>query len=101
MKNTEEYQLKKCIFIVLEDFQRLIEELTNGLKEAEYELDGLYFSDSEEAIKTSNYWKEDILVTLSNYFDVTVTSVHADDCGYLGVWICYKENDYPSSYESY
>lgn len=36
-------------------------------------------------------WNEYITDTLSKYFDVTVTSVHADDCEHLGIWICYKE----------
>ena len=46
---------------------------------------------TEKAEETETYWNEDITETLSKYFDVTVTSVHADDSEYLRVWICYKE----------
>ena len=91
MKNVENYQLKKCIFMELDDYKELINKITDGLKSVEYEYDGIYYEDTEKAEETETYWNEDITETLSKYFDVTVTSVHADDCEYLGVWICYKE----------
>ena len=28
---------------------------------------------------------------LGEYFDVQITSIHIDDCDYVGVWIVYKE----------
>lgn len=91
MKNVENYQLKKCIFMELGDYKELIDKLTGGLKSVEYECDGIYYEDTEKAEETETYWNEYITETLSKYFDVTITSVHADDCEYLGVWICYKE----------
>lgn len=92
MRNVECYNLKKCILMRFESYARLISKLTNGLKEVKYEYDGMYHSDTDKAIEEEKYWNEDILKTLSNYFDVEVTSVHTDDCDVLGVWICYKEN---------
>ena len=55
------------------------------------EVTNLQDNQAEKAEETETYWNEDITETLSKYFDVTVTSVHADDSEYLGVWICYKE----------
>lgn len=91
MKNMENYQLKKCIFMELEEFKDLILNITGGLKRVEYELDGIYYEDTDEAEESETYWNEYITETLSKYFGVTVTSIHADDCEYLGIWICYTE----------
>lgn len=92
MKNTKECQLKKCIFMSFGEYQELILDITDGLKEVKYEYDGIYHEHTEKAEETEVYHNEDITETLSKYFDVTVTSVHADDSEYLGVWICYKED---------
>lgn len=91
MKNTDKYSLKKCIFMTLDSFKELVLELTNGLKKVQYELDGIYFEDTDEAEESETYWNEYMTDTLSKYFDVQVTSIHTDDCEVLGVWICYKE----------
>ena len=91
MRNIEKYELKKSIFMELDEFNELVLSLTDGLYQVEYELDGIFFSDTEKAEKTGNHWNGDIEETLSEYFDVIVTSIHADDCDLLGIWICYKE----------
>lgn len=75
----------------LGDYKELIHKLTGGLKNVEYKYDGIYYEDTEKAEEAETYWNEYITETLSKYFDVTVTSIHADDCEYFGVWICYKE----------
>ena len=50
-------------------------------------LDGLFFTENT----TDTYGGEDdIKEVLSEYFDVTVTSIHSDDCDVIGVWIAYK-----------
>ena len=56
----------------------------------EYE-DGIYLTHTDKAEETDTYWNEDMLETLSKYFDVDVTSFHSDNCEYVGVWICYKD----------
>lgn len=91
MKNVENYQLKKYILMESDDYKELINKVTDGLKTVEYKYDDIYYEDTEKAEETETYWDEGITETLSKYFDVTVTSVHADDYEYLGVWICYKE----------
>jgi hypothetical protein len=87
--NVRENELKKCIFITLDDFEELIDTLTNGLKEVNFEF-SVYITDSDKADDEDTYWEEDILETLSKYFGVEVTSYHSDDCDCPCVWICYK-----------
>ena len=90
MQNVRENQLKKCIFMELDEYKDLVNKVTDGLKEVDCEF-GLFYMSTEKADETNTYWNEDIEVTLSKYFDVTVTSIHADDCEeYVGVWICYR-----------
>lgn len=89
MKNVKENQLKKCIFMKLAEFESLVIQITDGLKEVEYEF-GMYYIDTDKAEAMDVYWNEDIEKTLSKYFGVNVTSVHADDCDDVGVWIVYK-----------
>ena len=83
--------LKKCVFVSLNEFIALIKKVlgTQFTVECDYEgvdivvdpeLDDLY-SDPDH---------DDVLESLSNYFKVKVTSYHADDCEYPGIWICYK-----------
>lgn len=89
MKNTKQYTLINTIAMELEDFKKLVEKLTNCLKTVEYEF-GAYITDTQKAIDMDTYWKEDIHITLSNYFDTTVTSWHSDTADYPTVYICYK-----------
>ena len=45
-------------------------------------LDGIsYYYENDEEI--------DINEALSRYYGVQVTSIHADDCEYAGIWIVY------------
>ena len=96
MKNVRENQLKKCIFMELDEYKDLINKVTDGLKEVDCEF-GLFYMSTEKADETNTYWNEDIEVTLSKHFDVTVTNIHADDCDIpaddcddVGVWMCYR-----------
>ena len=89
MKNIRENQLKTCMFMYLEEFKDLIHKVTDGLKAVDYEF-GLFYLCTEKADETGTYWNEDIKVTLSKYFDITVTSIHADDWDDTGVWIVYE-----------
>ena len=93
MRNVSSSMLKKCIFMDLEEFKDLINNVTGGLKRVKYEPDGIYYEDTDEAEEVETYWNEHITETLSKYFDVKVTSIHADDCEYVGVWICYKDEN--------
>lgn len=91
MKNVRLNELKKCIFMLYDDFDALICELTDGMAEVQYE-DGMYITASFQA-NEADYepTNEEILRQLSDHFGVNVTSFHSDDCDLRGVWICYKE----------
>ena len=89
MRNVRSSQLKKCIFMNVDDFKEIFIDIfgeydgdTNEIDVEFNTSDGIYFC------AISN---QDVYEKLSEYFDVKVTSVHLDDCEYLGVWICYKE----------
>lgn len=87
--NIKSYSLKYCIFMPIEEFEELILELTDGLKQVCYETDGIFYDDTKKVDETDTYWNEDMNETLSRHFRVNVTSVHADDSEHLGIWICY------------
>lgn len=90
MKNTEKYKLHKCIFMMLEEFEDLIAEVTDGLKIVVYDGVSFWYEDTEKAEETDTYWNQYIHETLSGYFDVEVTSIHFDSDEYVGVWIVYR-----------
>lgn len=86
MKNVKDYQLKKCIFMETEEFDRIIKTVFGNNYEAEFSLEGIDVSSDEDGLTC-----EEINEGLSKYFDVEVTFTHIDDCDNIGVWICYKE----------
>lgn len=89
MKNTKNYQVKNCIIMSFSAYNKLIDKVTNGLKIALYEYErGIYYINTLKAIETETYWNKNINETLSEYFDITVISIHADDEENLSVWIC-------------
>lgn len=90
MKNVSKNELKKCIYKEYDDFKAIIEEITNGLLTCDFDSDGLTTIASDEAEDTGKIWDGNILTALSKYFDAEVTSFHADDDEFVGIWICYK-----------
>ena len=77
MKNVRDYDKKTCIFLEYEDFDELLDTLFEGKIEASYEMDGISYD------------------RIACYHDVgKVTSIHADDSEFLGVWICYEGEFY-------
>ena len=83
MNHIRASQLKKCIFLEAEEFDRTIKEATNTNIEMHLSLDGIsYFYENDEEI--------DVNEALSSYYGVTVTSIHADDCEYPGIWVVYR-----------
>lgn len=91
-ENLKKYPTHTCIFMTLDEFQSLIDTLTDGLRYIDYELDGISFYHTDKAEETETYWNQDLNETLSEYFDAPVTSVHADDSEPIGIWICYKQD---------
>ena len=87
MKNVGSYQLKKCIFKPLDEFGYDLRQLPIELR-VEVSYDGLDFSPLDEDDEDREIIVEKLL---SDYYEVTVTSVHADDWEDVGIWICYRE----------
>lgn len=86
MKNITPYMLKTCIYLDSERFDEILNEVFGPDIRAEYSLDGIsvFYETAEE--------EPDVKEKLAEYFGVSeITSIHIDDCEYIGVWICYKE----------
>ncbi len=86
MKNVTQNQLKKAIFYTLDEFRNLVYELCGDDADVDFDYDGLSFNDSDGN-------SQGVISALEEYFEVTITSIHADDCDYVGVWIIYKEEE--------
>ena len=91
MKNVKDYQLKKCIFMETEEFDKIIKKLFGDKVEVELSLDGMWIGENgDDCIETPF---EEVAEKLASYFEVDkITSIHMDDCDEIGVWICYKED---------
>lgn len=86
MQNVRESQLKKCIFLTKDEFQEILETIYEAPVVVHPDLDGIWYESSVE-IDDAN-----LLVKLKEYYDVKeVTSIHCDDCDYVGIWVCYKD----------
>jgi hypothetical protein len=87
MKNVRTNQLKKCIFIDAEEFTAIVQAVfDNEDIKVDYPLEGLDIYTDEDCVEA-----DDLYEKLGEYFDVTITSIHIDDCDYVGVWVVYKE----------
>lgn len=86
MQNVTESMLKTSIFMTSDDFTRIVTHLFPGIH-VDYALDGISYNYEDDGLDT------DMLYTkLAEYFDVKeITSIHSDDCDYIGVWITYKD----------
>lgn len=92
MKNISENAKKTCIFIEESEFNALINRLLPGYK-VDYSLDGMSIYNDEDCVDDTLLHKK-----LAAHFDVgEVTSIHADDCDVIGVWIVYKGDHYDYS----
>lgn len=93
MKNVKANQLKTCIYLSIDEFDSIIKSLFDeDVVSYDYDLDGLVFNIYEDEDADGNSITIDtIYSSLANYFDVNqITSIHADDDEYLGVWLVYK-----------
>ena len=87
MTNVRPNQLKKCIFTDVEELQAILSAIYEEDIDVHISLDGLWY-ESKSDLDIGN---DDVCQVLSEYYDVQVTSIHIDDCDYVGVWIVYKE----------
>lgn len=87
MKNIRTSQLKRAIFLDIDEFEGILTGLFGCSIHCEYGYDGIsYGEDAEE--------EEKVRTELAKYFDVKlITSIHIDDCEYIGVWIIYQDEE--------
>ena len=87
MKNVRDAMKKMCLFIEGDEFQRLIGSLTGGKVYPAFTLEGIDYECEDDM----DFGNAEAIKILSEHFDIDVTSIHMDDCDYVGVWVCYKE----------
>ena len=90
MKNVRDSQLKKAIFLEKEQYEEALLEIFGIDVSVHPDLDGIWYEYNEEALEDEI--ENVLLEKLADYFDVDeVTSVHADDCDTVGIWVVYKD----------
>ena len=87
MKNVRPNQLKKCIFVDVEELQAILSAIYEEDIIVHISLDGMWYEGETDL----DIGDDDVCQELSKYYDVNVTSIHIDDCDYVGVWVVYKE----------
>lgn len=87
MRNVRLDQLKKCIFLTQTELENILSEILQKTVTVNISLYGLEpCTEDDEDI--DDYY---MCQVLSEYYGVQVTSIHIDDCDYVGVWVVYKE----------
>jgi len=82
MKNVENTMLKTAIFMEQDRFEQLLYNLTGDETDDDF-VGGTYITDGI-------YISDETLEKLKTYFDVNITSIHADDADVVGIWIIYR-----------
>ena len=97
MRNAENFLKKTCIALDMEDYASLIEKLTDNrvTAEVEYQEGAINYVPTEEAeddgVDNVDITNDEVNRILSEYFDVKVSSVHADGFDRPYAWIVYTE----------
>lgn len=93
MKNVNKRQQKTCIFLSLEEYEKVLANIFGVTVIVHTDLDGIWYETApSRADMIADDFENDINKHLAEYYDVKeVTSVHADDCDEVGIWIAYKE----------
>ena len=89
MKNVRPNQLKKCIFLTQTEMEEILSEILQKTVTVNVSLYGLEPCTEDDDDIDDGYMRQ----VLSEYFDVDVTSIHIDDCDYVGVWVAYKSKE--------
>lgn len=86
MKNVDNNQLKKCIFAELPSFEEDVKKALGEDIEVLCNYEGISFKQGEEYLEIN-----DVMLKLSQFYDVDVLSIHIDDYDEAGVWIEYAD----------
>lgn len=89
MQNVRPTQLKTAIILTLDEYK----EVVNTVAPHTYihcETDGLWYERDEGFPEIE---EDELRHMLAPHFGVAeITSIHIDDCDYVGVWLIYKEH---------
>lgn len=88
MRNITKNKLRKCIFMLMCDFESVVERAIPDVLVSYCEQELFFETDGQKTVE-----KEKVLDALSAYFDVNVTSLHTDGYDEAGVWIVYKDKE--------
>lgn len=85
MKYLGNASFMNCIYMTIDKYKEIIKDIFGSEADVWSDIDGLCYDikDTGKGV--------DILSELSKYFECEVTSAHADDCDFTGVWIAYKD----------
>ena len=92
MKNITESMKRTAIFMELDEFENLIDKLTDGKIEVQVESGEVCFAKIGDLNDAEEYCVEFDELALDEYFDVNITSIHADGFDVTGIWIVYIDN---------
>lgn len=84
MRNTEKYDVRRVIIISFGDFEKLIDDATDGLKTVEF-TPGIFLNNSEKAEKEEVYEQRNACEMLAKYSPTTLGSLYS-----LSIWISKK-----------
>ena len=86
MKNVRTEQLKTVIVMACDEYEQILSKIFNEKVIIHTDLDGIWYE-----VNADDDFEANLNACLANYFGVTeVTSIHADDCEEVGIWITYK-----------
>lgn len=86
MKNVRPEQLKTVIFMDCSEYEDVLFGIFGDIR-VHYDTDGLWYDQNNGENDIDD---EMICDVLADYFGVKqITSIHADDCYYTGIWITY------------
>ena len=93
MKNLKNARLHSCILVAGDEFTKIIHETLGDNIHVKYGTDGIdIYTDDDSGMYDDINCVDTLAVheALQEYFDVKkITSIHMDDCNWVGVWIVY------------
>ena len=95
MQNIKANQLQKAIVLSKDEFVEILRDLFGEATNCSIDYDSIYIYIGEITDGWDDDGHEDLAVeevceALSKFFDVEVTSYHADSAEYTEIWIAYK-----------
>ena len=96
MKNLKSCQIIKSAILSMDEFEEAVKSATGCNVVPVCDIYGIHYTGSSEfydAVFEAGFEDEEEYIkhSLSEYFDIEITSIHMDDCDYSGIWIAFKD----------